>query len=43
MKKSAFTYKGPLIWNNLPAFMKKCITLDDFKLKCKCYFIDVQY
>ena len=37
--KNAFSYRGPLLWNNLENHMKECTNINDFKSKAKPYFL----
>ena len=38
--KNAFSYRGPVIWNNLENHMKECTNINDFKSKAKAYFVN---
>ena len=40
---NAFNVKGPTVWNSLPKYIKTCHGINDFKTKCKAYFINVLY
>ena len=39
--QNAFSYRGPVIWNNLDEKMKECTNIDDFKSKAKAYFLNI--
>ena len=36
----AFSYRAPLVWNNLPADIRQSGSTDAFKSKLNTYFID---
>ena len=39
--KNAFSYRGPLLWNNLENHMKECTNINDFKSKAKAYMLRI--
>ena len=38
--KNAFSYRGPVTWNNLENHMKECTNINDLKSKAKAYFVN---
>ena len=39
LSRSLVTYKGPIVWNNIPDTLKLCPTLSSFRRKYKSYLI----
>ena len=35
----SFRYYGAKIWNSLPTSLRRVNSIEDFKLKCKAYFM----